>query len=56
MIFPIGPHRNVLTQHPHPPTEITQSQPEDFKFSGIIPDRIEFKLIRFLGIACRILS
>ena len=26
MIFPIGPHRDLLTQHPHPLTEITQSQ------------------------------
>jgi hypothetical protein len=41
MIFPIGPHRDVLTQHPHPPTKITQSQPEDFKFSRVIPNRIQ---------------
>jgi hypothetical protein len=55
IVFPIGPNRDVLTQHPHPPTEITQSQPEDFKFSGIIPDRIEFKLIWFPGIPRRVL-
>ena len=53
MIFPISPHRDVLTQHPHPPTEVTQSQSEDFKFSGVIPDQIEFKLIRFLRIPRR---
>jgi hypothetical protein len=55
MIFPIGPNRDVLTQHPHPPTEITQPQPDCFEFSRVIPDRIELKFIGILGIACRIL-
>ena len=33
--------------------EIRLTQSEDFKFSGIIPDGIEFKLIRFLGLPRR---